>query len=159
MPQFNAVQLSRSVMSNSLWPHGLQHTRPPCPSPTPRVYSNLYPLSRWCHQTISSSAVPFFSRLQSFPASGSFQMSQLLVSGGQSFSFNISPSNEHPGLIFLLLLCLGNQSWIFIGRTDAEAETPILWPPDEKSWLTGKDPDARKDLGQEQEATEDEMVR
>ena len=70
-------------MSDSLWPHGLQHARPPCPSPTPRVYSNSCPLSQWCHPTISSTVVPF-SCLQSFPASGSFQMSQLFASGGKS---------------------------------------------------------------------------
>ena len=94
---FNSVHFSRSVVSNSLWHHGLQHARLPCPSPTPRASSNS-----WCHPTISSSVVPFSSRLQSFPASGSFQMSQLFASGGQSigsFSFNISPSNEHLGLI------------------------------------------------------------
>ena len=79
-----SVQLSRSVMSDSLRPHELQHTRPPCPSPTPRVYPNSCPLSRWCHPTISSSVVPFFSYLQSFPASGSFQMSQLFASGVQT---------------------------------------------------------------------------
>ena len=75
--------------------------RPPCPSPTPRIYSNPCPLSQWCHPAISSSVIPF-SHLQSFPASGSFQMSQLFASGGQSigsFNFSISPSNEHPRLI------------------------------------------------------------
>ena len=94
-------QFSCSVVSNSLWPHGLQHIRPPCPSPTPRAYSNSCPLSRWCHPTISSSVVPFSSHLQSFPASGSFPMNQLFTSGGQSISvsFNISPSNEYSGLI------------------------------------------------------------
>ena len=88
-------------MSASLWPHEPQNARPPCPSPTPGVYPNSCPLSWWCHLTISSSVVPFSSCLQSFPTSGSFQMSQLFASGGQSrsFSFNISPSNEHPGLI------------------------------------------------------------
>ena len=72
-----------SAMSNSLQPHGLQNTRPPCPSPIPRAYSNSCPLSPWCHPAISSSAVPFSSRLQSFPASGSFLMSQFFTSGGQ----------------------------------------------------------------------------
>ena len=71
-------------MSYSLWPHGLQHTRPPCPSPTPGVYSNSCSLSWWCHPTIPTSVVPFSSCLQSFPASGSFQMSQLFTSDGQS---------------------------------------------------------------------------
>ena len=84
-----SVQFSRSVVSNSLWPHELQHARPPCPSSTPRVYSNSYPLSRWCHPTISSSVIPF-SRLQSFPASGSFQMSQFFASGGQSIGVSAS---------------------------------------------------------------------
>ena len=70
-------------MFDSLWPHGLQHTRPPCPSPTPRDYSNSCPLSWWCHPTISSSVFPFSSGLQSFPATGSFQMGQFFTSGGQ----------------------------------------------------------------------------
>ena len=97
--QFSSV----SVISNSLRPHELQHTRPPCPSPTPGAYPNSCPLSRRCHPAISSSVIPFSSCPQSFPASGSFQMSQLFASGGQSwsFSFNISLSNEHPVLISL----------------------------------------------------------
>ena len=78
------LQFSHSVGSDSLQPHGLQHTRPLCPSPTPRVYSNSCPLSQWLHPAILSSVVPFSSCLQSFPASGSFQMSQLLTSGGRS---------------------------------------------------------------------------
>ena len=103
MTFFLVVQFSRSVMSDSLRPHELQHARPPCPSPTPRVHSNSCPSSRWCHPAISFSVVPFSSYLQSFPASGSFLMSQFFASGGQriywSFSFNISPSNEYSGLI------------------------------------------------------------
>ena len=79
-----SVQFSRSVMSDSLWPHELQHTRPPCPSPTPGACSNSCPSSQWCHLTISSSVVPFSSCLQSFPASGSFSVSQYFTSGGQS---------------------------------------------------------------------------
>ena len=79
-------------MSDSLQPHGLQHARPPCPSPTSGVYPNSCPLSRWCHLTISSSVVPFSSRLQSFPASGSFQMSQFFASGGQSIRVSASTS-------------------------------------------------------------------
>ena len=96
-----SVQFSCSVLSDSLWLHGPQHTRPPCPSPIPGVYLNPCPLSQWCDPAISSSVVPFFSCLQSLPASGSFPMSQLFTWGGQSigsFSFNISPSNEQPGL-------------------------------------------------------------
>ena len=84
-----SVWFSHSVVPDSLQPHGLQHSRPPCPSPTPRLYSNSCPLSRCCHPTISSSVVPFSSRLQSFPASGSFQMSQFFTSGGQSITFNL----------------------------------------------------------------------
>ena len=99
----SSVQFSHSVVSDSLQPNGLQHTRPPCPSPTPGVCSNSCPLSRWCHPTISSSVIPF-SCLQSFPASGSFQMSQFFTSGGQSSSsFNISPSNEYSGLTSLMM--------------------------------------------------------
>ena len=96
-----SVQFSHSVMPDSLWPHELQYTRPPCPSPTPGVHPNSCPSSRWCHPTISSNVVPFSSCPQPFPASGTFPMCQLFISGGQStgFSFNIIPSNEHPGLI------------------------------------------------------------
>ena len=78
------IQFSRSVVSNSLRPHELQHARPPCPSPTPRVYSNSRPSSRWCHPAISSSVVPFSSCPQSLPASESFPMSRLFAWGGQS---------------------------------------------------------------------------
>ena len=86
------LQFSRSDMSNSLWPHWLQHARPPCPSPTLRIYSNSCPLSRWCHPTISFSVVPFSFHLQSFPASGSFQMSQFFTSGGQNIGVSASAS-------------------------------------------------------------------
>ena len=95
-------QFSCSVVSDSLRPHESQHSRPPCPSPTPRVHPNPCSLSRWCHPTISSSVVPFSSCLQSFPASGFFSNeSALRIRWPKywSFSFNISPSNEHPGLI------------------------------------------------------------
>ena len=90
---------SCTVMSNSLWLHGLQHTRLPCPSPTLRAYSDSCPLSRWCHPTISSSVIPFSSCLQSFPASGSFPMSQFFASSGQSIGVSASalvlPMNSH----------------------------------------------------------------
>ena len=85
-------QFSRSVMSDSLQPHGLEHTRPPCPSATPGVYSNSCPLNQWCHPTISSSVVPFSSCPQSFPKSGSFQESQFFKSGGQSVGVSASAS-------------------------------------------------------------------
>ena len=86
-----SVQFSRSVMSNSLQPHGLQHTRPPCPSPNPGVYSNSCPSSKWCHPTISSSVISS-SRPQSFPASGFFQMSQFFAKGGQIIGVSASAS-------------------------------------------------------------------
>ena len=88
----SSVQFSSSVMFDSLRPHELQHARPPCPSPTPRVYPNPCPSSQWCHPTISSSVIPFSSHLQSFPASGSFQMCQLFSSGGQSIGASVSTS-------------------------------------------------------------------
>ena len=82
------VQIN-SVMYNSRWPHGLQHARLPCPSPTPRVDSNSCPLSRWCRQTISSSLIPFSSCLQPFPVSGSLQMSQFFASGDKGLEFHL----------------------------------------------------------------------
>ena len=97
-----SVQFSHSVMYDSLQPHGLQHTRPTCPSPTPRVYSISCPGSQWCHLTISSSVVPFFSHLQSFPASEYFPMSQFFTSGvffAKYWSFRRSPSNDYSRLI------------------------------------------------------------
>ena len=95
------VQFSRSVMSDSLWPHESQHTKPPYPSPTPGVCSNSCPSSPWCHPAISSSVIPFSSCPQSLPSSRSFPMSQLCMRWPKywSFHFSISPSNEHPGLI------------------------------------------------------------
>ena len=104
---FSSIQFSHSVMSDSLWPHGLQHTRPPCPSPTPRAYSNSHPSSRWCHPTISSSVVPFTSRLWSFPASGSFLRSQLISSGGQNIGVSASAS----------ILPINTQDWSPLGWT------------------------------------------
>ena len=89
---FSSVQFSHAVMSDSLWPHELQHSRLPCPSPTPRAYSNSCPSHWWCHPTISSSVVPLSSHLQSFPASGSFQMSQFFSSGGRSVGVSASTS-------------------------------------------------------------------
>ena len=88
----SSVQFSCSVVSNSLWPHELQHSRPPCPSPTPRIYSNLCPSSWWCHPAISSSIIPFSSCPQSLPAWGSFPMSQLFAWAGQSTGVSASAS-------------------------------------------------------------------
>ena len=102
-----SVQFSCSVMSDSLRPHGLQHTRPPCPSPTPGAYPNSRPSSQWCHPTISSSVIPFSSCLQSFPASGSFPMSQLFASGGQSIGVSASAS----------VLPMKTQDWSPLGWT------------------------------------------
>ena len=97
----SSVEFSCSVVSNSLWPHGLQHASPPCPSPTPRVYPNLHPSSRWCHPSISSSVVPFSSCFNCSHYRGLSSKSVLCIRWPKywSFSFNINPSNEHPGLI------------------------------------------------------------
>ena len=103
----NSVQFCRSVVSKSLWLHELQHARPPCPSPTPRVYPNSCPLSQWCRPTVSSFVIPFSSHLQSFPASGSFQMSQLFASGGQSIGVSASTS----------VLPMNTQDWSPLGWT------------------------------------------
>ena len=98
---------SYSVVSDSLRPHGLQHARPPCPSLSPGVCSNSRPLSQWCHPTISSSVIPFSSRLQSFPASGSFPVSQLFTSGGHSIRASASAS----------VLPMVIQDWFLLGLT------------------------------------------
>ena len=102
-----SVQLSRSVVSDSLRTHEPQYARPPCPSPTPRVYPNPCPLSQWCHPTISSSVSPFSSSPQSFPASGSFPMSQLSAAGGQSIG--VSASTSVPPM--------NTQNWFPLGWT------------------------------------------
>ena len=104
---FSSVQFSHSVVSDSLQCHGLQHTRLPCPSPTPRVYSNSCLLHWWYHPTTSTSVIPFSSRLQSFPASGSFQMSQFFASGGQSIGVSASAS----------VLPMNIQDWFPLGWT------------------------------------------
>ena len=101
----SSVQFSRSVVSDSLQPHGLQHTRTPCPSPNPGVYSSSCPLSQQCHLTISSSVIPFSSHLQSFPASGSFQMSQFFASGDQNIGVSAS------------VLQMNIQDWFPLGLT------------------------------------------
>ena len=103
----SSVHFSRSATSDSLGPHGLQHARPPCRSRTPGVHSNSCPLSRWCHPAISSSVIPFSSCLQSFPASGSFQMSQPFASGSQSIGVSASAS----------VLTKNIQDWFPLGWT------------------------------------------
>ena len=105
--QFSSVQFSHPVVSDSLWSHELQHSRPPCPSPTPRVYSSSCPLSWWCHSTISSSVIHFCSCPQSLPASGSFPKSQLLARGGQSIGVSASAS----------VLPMNTQDWSPLGWT------------------------------------------
>ena len=107
LDDFSSVQFSRSVVSDSLRPHESQHTRPPCPSPTPRVHSDSCPSSQWCHPAISSSVVPFSSCPQSLPASGSFPMSQLFAWGGQSIGVSASAS----------VLPMNTQDWSTLGWT------------------------------------------
>jgi len=101
------VQFSCSVMFNSLWPHGLQHSTLPCPPPIPRACSNSCPLSRWCHPTISPSVIPFSSCLQSFPASRSFPISPYFASGGQSIGISASAS----------VLPMNIEDWFPLGLT------------------------------------------
>ena len=108
----SSVQFSHSVMSDSLWPHELQHTRPPCPSPTPEVHSNSCPLGRWCHPAISSSVIPFSSCPQSFPASESFPMSQHFAWGGQSIGVSALAS----------VLPMNTQDWFPLGWTGCKLE-------------------------------------
>ena len=103
---FSSVRFTRSVVSDSLRSHESQHARPPCPPPTPGVHSDSRPSSQWCHPAISSSVIPF-SCLPSFPASGSFQMSQLFVSGGQSIGVSASTS----------VLSMNIQDWFPLGLT------------------------------------------
>ena len=105
------------VVSHSLWPHGLQHTRPPCPSLSPRVGSNSCPLSRWCHPTISSSVAPFFSCPQSFPASGAFPMCLLFASGGQRIGVSASASG----------LPMNIQGWFPLGWTSWISLLSRVW--------------------------------
>ena len=104
---FSSIQFSHSVVSDSVWVHGLQHASLPCPSPICRACSNSYPLSWWCHPTITSSVIPFSSCLQSFPASGSFPVSQFFTSGGQSIGVLASAS----------VLSMNIQGWFPLGLT------------------------------------------
>ena len=120
--RYYSLQLSHSVVPNPLQPHELQHARPPCPSPTPGVYTNSCLLRQWCHPAISNSVVPFSSHLQSFPASGSFPISQLFISGGQSIGASASASvlpkniqNWFP---------LGWTGWIPCSPRDSQESSP-----------------------------------
>ena len=116
--QFRSVQFSCSVMSTSLWPHELQHARPPCPSPTPGVHPNPCPLRQWCHPTILSSVIPFSSCPQSFPASGSFPTSQLFASGGQRIGVSAPAS----------VLPMNTQDWSLLGWTGwISSQSKGLW--------------------------------
>ena len=137
LAQFSSVHLLSSVVSNSLWPHELKQARPPCASPIPGIYSNSFPLSWWCHSTISSSVLPFFSLLQSFPASEAFQMSHFFSWSGQSIgvsasaSVSISPSNWYSGLIsfrmdWLDLLAVQGTLKSLLQHHSSKAST--LWP-------------------------------
>ena len=124
-------QFSRSVVSDSLWPHALQHARLPCPSPTPKVYSNSCPSSRWCHPTISYSIFPFSSCLQSFPASESFPNESVFhIRWPKYWSFSISPFNEYSGLIsfrmdWLDLLAVQGTLESLLQHHSSKA--PIFW--------------------------------
>ena len=133
----SAVQFSHSVVSDSLRPHGLQHTRLPCPPPTPSACSNSSPLSWWCHSTISSSVIPFSCCFQSFPASGSFPTSQFFTSGGQSIraSASVLPMNIQDwfplgsiGLISLHTDLSGGRSGGLVFPSLEEFPT-VFWDP------------------------------
>ena len=115
---FSSVQFTRSVVYDSSWPHGLQHTRLPCPLPTPRACSNSCPLSWWCHSMSSSSNVAFSFCLQSFSASGSFPMSQFFASGGQSIGASASAS----------VLPMTIQAWFPLGLTGLNSLLSPGWP-------------------------------
>ena len=148
-----SVQFNCSVVSNYLRHHGLQHARPPCPPPTPGVYSNSCPLSQWCHPTISSSVAPFSSRLQSFPISGSFQMSPALRIRWLkywSFSFSISLSNEYSRLTsfswlvvwVLMLYIFVSYQMVICSVSLSGAASLVTWARDQEvrlfpflSWL------------------------
>ena len=106
-PSVSSIQFSHSVVPDSLWSHGLQHIRPPCPSPAPWVYSNSCPSSQWCYPAFSSSVIPFSSHLQSLPTPGSFQMSQFFASGSQSIGVSTSTS----------VLPMNIQDWSPLGLT------------------------------------------
>ena len=169
---------SITVIPNSLWPHELQCTVIPCPSLSPGICSDSWPSSMRCYRAISSPVAPFSFSLQPFhlvkgPSSQSYSFSSSHVWMGElGYKESWAPKNKCFWTVMLektlespldckeiqLVNLKGNQSWIFIERTDAEAETPILWPPDAKNWLFGKDPEAGKHWRWEKGMIEDEMV-
>ena len=122
---FSSVQFSHSVVSDSLRPHEMQHTRLPCPSPIPGAYSNSCPLSRWCHPAILSSIVPFSSSRQSFPASGSFPVSQFFASGGQ----NVGISASAISLRYVSFPRLGKFSTINGSNMFSSLSPFLFWDP------------------------------
>ena len=126
--RISSVQFSHSVVSDSLWPHGLQHARLPCPSSTPEAYSNSCSLSQWCHPTISSSGVPFSSCLQSFPESGSFQKIHFFSLGGQSIGGSASAS----------VLSMDTQDWSPLGRSLEEFSTVCCDPHSQRLGIDSK---------------------
>ena len=128
MVVIHSVQFSPSFVSNFFWPHGLQYTRPPCPSPTPGAYSNTCPSCQWCHPTMSSFVVPFSSCLQSFPAPESFPMSQFFTSGAPSIGVSASAS----------VLPMSIQDWFSLGLTSlislkSRALSRVFFKPQFKS--------------------------
>ena len=136
-------QFSCSVMSNSLWPHGLQNARLSCPSPTPRACSNPCPLNCWCHPTISSSVIPFSFCLQSFPASGSFPMSQLFTSGGKSIGIEQEMEEQKD---------MHSSSPVRTPKLQLAAEQPVKWecwspPKKDTPCPTAKERSPRKTIG------------
>ena len=144
-------------MSDSLQPHESQHTRPPCPSPTPGFHWDSCPLSQWCHPLTRPLLLlsPIPPSIKVFSNESTLRMRWPRY---WSFSFSIIPSKEYI-YMYKWIHPKGNQCWIIMGRTDAEAEVSILWPPDVRSWLIRKGPDAGKDWGQEEKGiTEGEMV-
>ena len=175
-------------MSNSLWPHGLQYTRLPCPSLSPRVYSYSCPLGQWCHPTNSPSVTPFSTALNLSQHQCIFEWVCLRIRWPKywSFSFSISPSNEYPGLIsfrmdWLDLLAVqilsaphsttnlcqallwerrykNEQDSVLILKIFTVQQALICWSPEEKSRLIKKDPDAGKDWRQKKGMTKDEMA-
>jgi len=126
---FSSVQVSRSVVSDSMRPHGLEHVRPPCPSPTPRVYSNSCPLSWWCHPAVSSSVLPLSSRLQSFPASGSFQMRVVVFSMNWSSLFSCQTVHVHFALASTIIKYANNAHIsVAISTSSSRSFGPnLLW--------------------------------